>query len=75
MIKPDNATPLLQFHYKTFITTTGCSAPVLSIGTQVLAVRPLGLLLYSATSDLICSGFIDFSMAKEHKLRFLQLIY
>jgi hypothetical protein len=34
----NNAAPSLQPHYRTFITTTGCSAPVLRIGTLVLAV-------------------------------------
>src|ERR1035441_10638706 len=34
----NNAAPLLQPHYRTFITTTGCSAPVLRIGTLVLTV-------------------------------------
>src|ERR1019366_4996269 len=29
----NNAAPSLQPHYRTFITTTGCSAPVLRIGT------------------------------------------
>jgi len=33
----NNATPSLQFHYRTFITTTGCSAPVPRIGTLILA--------------------------------------
>ena len=33
----NNATPSLQPHYRTFITTTGCSAPVPRIGTLVLA--------------------------------------
>src|SRR5262245_40203168 len=34
----NNAAPSLQPHYRTFITTTGCSAPVLRIGTLALAV-------------------------------------
>src|SRR5450830_1110462 len=34
----NNAAPSLQPHYRTFITTTGCSVPVLRIGTLVLAV-------------------------------------
>src|ERR1039458_7021770 len=34
----NNAAPSLQPHYRTFITTTGCSAPVLRIGTLVLTV-------------------------------------
>src|ERR1700686_5318445 len=33
----NNATPSLQPHYRTFITTTGCSAPVPRIGTLILA--------------------------------------
>src|ERR1700679_1125391 len=32
----NNATPSLQPHYRTFITTTGCSAPVPRIGTLIL---------------------------------------
>lgn len=32
----NNAAPLLQPHYRAFITTTRCSAPVLRIGTLVL---------------------------------------
>src|ERR1700756_1203729 len=39
--RPDNATPLLQFHYRTFVAHTGCSAPVPRIGTQTLAGSPL----------------------------------
>jgi len=34
----NNAAPSLQSHYRTFLTTTGCSAPVLRIGTPILAV-------------------------------------
>ena len=34
----NNAAPSLQPHYRTFITTTGCSAPVPRIGTLVLSV-------------------------------------
>ena len=37
-LRLDNAAPLVQPHYRTFIPTTDCSAPVLRIGTQVLAV-------------------------------------
>src|SRR5271166_2167851 len=33
----NNATPSLQPYYRTFITTTGCSAPVPRIGTLILA--------------------------------------
>lgn len=33
----NNATPLLQPHYRAFITTTGCPAPVPRIGTLILA--------------------------------------
>ena len=33
----DNATPSLQPHYRAFVTTTGCSAPVPRIGTPILA--------------------------------------
>src|SRR6516162_6719544 len=32
----NNATPSLQPHYRSFITTTGCSAPVPRIGTLTL---------------------------------------
>ena len=35
----NNAAPSLQPHYKAFITTTGCSVPVLRIDTLALAVR------------------------------------
>lgn len=34
--EPNNATPSLQPHYRTFNTTTDCSAPVLRIGTLTL---------------------------------------
>ena len=34
----NNATPLVQLHYRAFIPTTGCSAPVLRIGTLALTV-------------------------------------
>ncbi len=34
----NNAAPSVQPHYRTFIPTTSCSAPVLRIGTPVLAV-------------------------------------
>ena len=34
----NNAAPSVQPHYRTFIPTTGCSAPVLRIGTLALAV-------------------------------------
>ena len=34
----NNAAPLVQSHYRTFIPTTGCSAPVLRIGTLALVV-------------------------------------
>ena len=33
----NNATPSLQPHYRAFVTTTGCSAPVPRIGTLILA--------------------------------------
>src|SRR5208282_435916 len=33
----NNATPSLQPYYRTFLTTTGCSAPVPRIGTLILA--------------------------------------
>src|SRR5215468_1107505 len=42
-----NATPSLQPHYRTFITTTGCSAPVPRIGTLTL----------------IGSTYLDFSLS------------
>ena len=37
-LKPrlNNATPLVQSHYRTFIPTTGCSVPVFRIGTLIL---------------------------------------
>ncbi len=34
----NNAAPSVQSHYRSFNPTTGCSAPVLRIGTPVLAV-------------------------------------
>ncbi len=34
----NNAAPSVQSHYRTFIPTTDCSAPVLRIGTLALAV-------------------------------------
>src|ERR1700757_4868864 len=43
----NNATPSLQPHYRTFITTTGCSAPVPRI----------------ATLTLIGSTYLDFSLS------------
>ena len=43
-IKPDNATPSLQFHYRTFNATTGCSAPMPCIGTLTLVGPPLEFL-------------------------------
>src|ERR1700739_650706 len=43
----NNATPSLQPHYRTFITTTGCSAPVPRIGTLTL----------------IGSAYLDFSLS------------
>ncbi len=43
----NNATPSLQPHYRTFITTTGCSAPVPRIGTLIL----------------IGSTYLDFSLS------------
>ena len=33
----NNAAPSLQLHYRTFITTTSCPAPVPRIGTPILA--------------------------------------
>jgi hypothetical protein len=43
----NNATPSLQPHYRTFITTTGCSAPVPRVGTLIL----------------IGSTYLDFSLS------------
>src|ERR1700760_88865 len=43
----NNATPSLQPHYRTFITITGCSAPVPRIGTLTL----------------IGSTYLDFSLS------------
>ena len=43
----NNATPSLQPYYRTFITTTGCSAPVPRIGTLTL----------------IGSTYLDFSLS------------
>jgi hypothetical protein len=39
-IKPDNAAPSVQFHYRTFPPTTDCSAPVSRIGTLTLMRFP-----------------------------------
>ena len=41
--KLDNTAPSLHRHYRSFITNTGCSAPVLRIGTFLLAGLPLGI--------------------------------
>ena len=45
-IKLNNAAPSLHLHYRDFITTTGCSAPVLRIVTLILMGPPLGFLPY-----------------------------
>ena len=37
-IKPDNAVPSVQFHYRTFLPNTDCSVPVPRIGTLILVV-------------------------------------
>src|SRR5215469_3915774 len=34
--EPDNATPSVQFDYRTFRPTMGCSAPVPRLGTLIL---------------------------------------
>src|ERR1700730_2783213 len=34
----NNAAPSVQLHYRAFVPTTSCSAPVLRIGTLILAV-------------------------------------
>ena len=39
--KLDDASPSLQSHYRTFITTTGRSAPVPCLGSLTLAGLPL----------------------------------
>jgi len=44
IIKPINAAPSLHTHYRCFLTTTSCSAPVLRIGTLTLVGLPLGFL-------------------------------
>src|SRR5256885_2860160 len=36
--KLNNAAPSLRSHYRTFATATGCSVPVLRVGTLALAV-------------------------------------
>ncbi len=47
----NNATPLVQLHYRAFIPTTGCSAPVLRIGTLALTVlAACGVSLYIGTT-------------------------
>ena len=43
-IELNDAAPLLHSHYKSFNTTTGCSAPVPRIGTLLLVGPPLGVL-------------------------------
>jgi hypothetical protein len=46
-IEPDDDAPSVQPHYRTFIPTTGVSAPVPRIGTQTLtATDRLGFSLY-----------------------------
>src|ERR1700730_17914830 len=37
-IKPDDAAPSVQSHYRIFFPITGVCAPVLRVGTQTLAV-------------------------------------
>jgi hypothetical protein len=39
--KSDNTVPSLYFHYRSFIATTDCSAPVPGTGTFTLAAFPL----------------------------------
>ncbi len=41
--KLDNTIPSLYFHYRSFITTTNCSAPAHCIDTFVLVGQPLGV--------------------------------
>lgn len=43
-IRPDNAAPSVQSHYRTFLPTTSCSAPVSRIGTLTLVGLPLEFL-------------------------------
>jgi len=38
IVKLNNAVPSVQFHYRTFLPITNCSAPVLRIGTLILVV-------------------------------------
>ena len=46
-MKPDDDAPSVQPHYRTFVPTTGVSAPVPRIGTQTLtATDRLGFSLY-----------------------------
>ena len=49
-VKPDDAAPSLHPHYRDFITTTGCSAPVPRIGTLTLVGPPLGFSLNIGTT-------------------------
>jgi hypothetical protein len=49
-IKLNNAAPSVQFYYRTFLPTTGCSAPVPRIGTLILVVPPLEFLPYHLIS-------------------------
>jgi hypothetical protein len=44
LLKLIDATPSLHLHYRDFITTTSCSAPVLRIGTLILVESPLEFL-------------------------------
>lgn len=43
-LKPDNAAPLLEPHYKAFIAHTGSSASVPRLGTLTLMGPPLAFL-------------------------------
>src|ERR1035438_10440081 len=43
-VKLDSVAPSLQFHYRTFVTTTRDSAPVPRFGTRALMGLPLELL-------------------------------
>ncbi len=46
ILKLINATPWLHLHYRGFIATTSCSAPVPRIGTLMLVGSPLAFLPY-----------------------------
>ena len=67
IIWPDNATPLLRFHYRTIIAHAGCSVPLPRIGAQTLAGSPLESLSSHRGDRFPCSTSEPES--KSHHLR------